>query len=103
MVIVKFVSTKVLCMDKDSDMCIEWKLIPSVVDAEEYIKQKKDTIDLRNTGKASIVYHYSGVGTIYTLEQFSECTIGMVSSVPLNLLFKVYELLRMDDKKVVYE
>ena len=90
MVIVKFTSTKVMCIDNNK--FVKWEVFDSIdptEDAEEYVKEEEDKIEAANKKCASIVQHRKGDSQLYTLEQFNKLRLHEIEDMEVGMLFKI--------------
>ena len=87
MVIVKFISTKVMCID-DNEF-VEWVVFHCMEDAKKYIKKEEDKIETYNKACGSIVLYRNGSGQLYTLEQFDKLRMHEIEDMEVGMLFRI--------------
>ena len=87
MVIVKFVSTKVLCIDNNE--FVKWEVFHTTIGAKQYVKDETDKIEASNDRCDSIVQHRKASSQLYTLEQFDELRLYELEDMGVGMLFRI--------------
>ena len=87
MVIVKFISTKILCIDNNE--FVKWALFHSAEDAGKRIAEEVDKIEAYNKGCDSIVQHRRASSQLYTLEEFDELRMHELGDMEVGMLFRI--------------
>ena len=87
MVIVKFTSTKVMCIDNNK--FVKWEVFYTTAHAEQYVKKEEDKIEASNDRCDSLVQHRKGTSQLYTLEQFDKLRLHEIKDMEVGMLFRI--------------
>lgn len=87
MVIVKFTSTKILCIDNNK--FVQWEVFHTTEAAGKYIEEEVDKIEASNNRCDSIVQHHRGASQLYTLEQFDKLSLHEIENMEVGMLFRI--------------
>ena len=87
MYIVKFTSTKVICIDNNA--FVKWELFHRIEDAKKYAREEEDKIEVTNDKCGSLVQHRKGNGQLYTLEQFDKLRLHEIGDMEVGMLFRI--------------